>query len=259
MSRAPRRESCTEVYHVVIRGNNQEDILKSHQEKEYFLQLMKAAKEKYSVKLYAYCIMRNHVHIMIKAALNVLADYMRYLNTQFAVYYNKKYDRCGHVFQERYFSDCIESEEYFWSCLRYIHNNPVKIHLVSKPLQYQYSSAREYQEWYHLKPSEMIDVEAFLMIQTRFQNFEQLWKFHDQFEFRTFKDIREEEELAVQEILCVILQQFLAAEHVETPDVIMAVGAYKNKFIKICKEKTGISGKCIQNFLKTVVKGDRHL
>ena len=91
MARSPRRISGTGVYHVVIRGNNKEDIFKTNQEKKHFLKLMKEAQEKNSVRLYAYCIMSNHVHIMLHAEPDNLAEYMRNLNTKYAAYYNKKY------------------------------------------------------------------------------------------------------------------------------------------------------------------------
>ena len=258
MARSPRRISGTGVYHVVIRGNNKEDIFKANQEKNYFLKLMKEAQEKNSVRLYAYCIMSNHVHIMLHAEPDNLAEYMRNLNTKYAAYYNKKFDRCGHVFQGRYYSDCIESEEYYWCCLRYIHNNPVKIHLVSNPEQYQYSSAREYRVWYNSKKSEMIDSSAFTMLTTRFQTPKQFWEFHKLMEYHSFKGTVEEEKNSKVERIAIILEQFLNSRNIKNPEIILTVGDYKKEFIKTCHEKTGISRNNIENILKTMAKGDRH-
>lgn len=257
MARSSRKVSGTGIYHVVIRGNNQEEIFKNNIEKKHFLNLMKESKEKNAVQIYAYCVMSNHVHIMLQAELENLVEFMRNLNTKYAVYYNKKYSRCGHVFQGRYYSDCIETEEYFWCCLRYIHNNPVKIHLVSKPFQYQYSSSLQYKQWYDIGKTDFIDENAFKMLMIRFPNQKQFWEFHKQFETHSFKDTAEDIELEKNEKLTIMLQQFMKVRGIENPKTILAIAAHKREFIQLCKEKTGIPGKHIDNFLKSVVRGDR--
>lgn len=91
---------------------------------------------------------------------------MRYVDSTYAQQYNLRYDRSGHVFQDRYYSDCIETEEYYWCCPRYIHNNPVKISLVNQPYDYGLGSAGECLN----KTSELLHKSAFKMLRTRFQS-----------------------------------------------------------------------------------------
>ena len=84
--------------------------------------------------------MENHVHFIIFEGSDDLSRIMKRINTSYAYYFNKKYQRVGHVFQDRFRSEAIEKENYLLAALRYIHNNPVKAGIVSHPSQYQWSS-----------------------------------------------------------------------------------------------------------------------
>ena len=97
-----------------------------------YLQLINDIKKEFGIKVYAYCLMSNHVHMLAKDVNEKLSFAMRRLNSRYAMYYNKKNDRVGYVFSDRYKSEVIETREYFLTCLRYIHQNPVKANICRK-------------------------------------------------------------------------------------------------------------------------------
>lgn len=101
-------------------------------------------KKKDEIEIYAYCLMSNHLHLLLNGQLNDISYYMQAVETSYALYYNRRMDRNGHVFQNRFKSFPVESEDYLWQCFYYIHLNPVKAKITGKMERYPYSSAREY-------------------------------------------------------------------------------------------------------------------
>lgn len=100
-------------------------------------------KGKYGYKIYSYVVMPNHVHIIIKSQKNQLPEIMCSLLTRYSLYFNKKYERIGHVFQDRYCNKCIENEIYLKNAIKYIHLNPAKAG-ICRTEEYEYSSYKEY-------------------------------------------------------------------------------------------------------------------
>ena len=141
-----RQESSTKFYHVTARGINKEHIFNQIRERYFFLKILKKYLEKYDVRIYAYCIMSNHIHLLIQSELEVLSLFMARVLAEYAEYYNYKHIRNGHVFQNRFGSECIESEKYFWNCIRYIHLNPVKAGVSKNISTYRFSSINEYSD-----------------------------------------------------------------------------------------------------------------
>lgn len=147
MPRRPRIQSATGYYHVMARGNNKRAIFDTDTEKVVFLKLLSKAVNRVPLKIKAYCIMNNHFHLLIDTgdlAVIQLTQFMKIINTQFAQYHNGRFDFIGHVFQDRFRSEPIEDEAYLKTVLRYIHQNPVKAGLVSKPGEYRWSSYNKY-------------------------------------------------------------------------------------------------------------------
>ena len=144
MPRRPRQKSATNCYHVVVRGLNKIAVFQDKREKTRILNLIRENYEKYNIKVYAYCIMSNHFHLLLEAELKELASFMAKIIASFAHYYNYKHNRTGYVFQGRFKSQCIENGSYFWSCLRYIHLNPVKAGMCKSIEDYVQSSVGEY-------------------------------------------------------------------------------------------------------------------
>lgn len=142
MPRSFRVKSLTDIYHTMIRGVNKEIIFYSDDDRRKFIQILKYYQGKYRIELFAYCLMDNHVHLLIKAKEN-FNKFMQCVQTVYAAYFNKKYKRIGHLFQDRFKSIPVEEERYLLECVRYIHQNPVqaKISTIDK---YKWSSYKEY-------------------------------------------------------------------------------------------------------------------
>ena len=127
----------------MTRGLNKMPVFKQQREKTRMINLIRENLPKYEVAIYAYCIMPNHFHLLIKADLKELASFMAKILADFAKYYNFKHQRIGYVFQDRYKSQCIEKESYFWNCMRYIHLNPLNEKDFKELINYKYCSVKE--------------------------------------------------------------------------------------------------------------------
>ena len=143
MPREARKISCSGFYHVMIRGVNKEPIFKDDRDRETFLRLLKHYKIKLDCVVHAYCLMNNHVHILIEDNNNKLGEFMRNVASVYAGEFNKKYKRIGHLFQERFKSQNVENDYYLLRLIRYIHRNPEKAG-ICKTEEYKWSSYREY-------------------------------------------------------------------------------------------------------------------
>lgn len=111
-------------------------------EKDYlkFLHIVKSDKNEIDFDLYGYCIMSNHYHLLIKDKSNKLSAIMNKINSRYANYYNLKNAKTGYVFNDRYHSENVENVKYFLTCLRYIHQNPIKAGICNKTYEYKFSS-----------------------------------------------------------------------------------------------------------------------
>ena len=143
MPRASRRKSETNVYHVILRGNNKQEIFLDEKDYKKFLKEIKNTKEKYGYELYAYCLMTNHVHLVIYDKEENLSKIMQSLEVTYSVYFSKKYEKVGHLFQNRFLSKPVETSEYLMQVCRYVHQNPVKAGISSVD-NYKWSSYKEY-------------------------------------------------------------------------------------------------------------------
>lgn len=143
MSNICRVESKTKFYHVMIRGVNRQKIFCDDNDRKYFLHLMKEYSYQKRVEIHAFCLMENHVHILLKAEKNYLSDYMRLIQTSYAVHFNKKTNREGHLFGSRFKSEPINDESYFLTVLRYILQNPEKAFICNAE-DYKWSSYSAY-------------------------------------------------------------------------------------------------------------------
>lgn len=144
MPRTARRKSGTGMYHVVARGIGQQKIFHGDGDYLRYLELLKRTKEKSGCLIFGYCLMANHVHLLIKENEEDIGQVMKRLGTSYAKWHNWKHERFGHVFQDRYKSECIEDDKYLMAVIRYIHNNPVKAGIVTQPEKYKWSSCSNY-------------------------------------------------------------------------------------------------------------------
>ncbi len=143
MPRVARKMSLTKVYHIILRGNDRQDIFYEKQDYEKFLKLVVNTKEKYEYEVYTYCLMTNHVHLIIYDAKDEISKIMQSIGIAYSIYFAKKYNRNGHLFQNRFISKNIEIENDLYRLCRYIHQNPVKAG-ISKMEDYEWSSYNEF-------------------------------------------------------------------------------------------------------------------
>ncbi len=148
MPRVARKPSKTEIYHVMLRGNGQRQVFQDDEDNEHFLQMLGICKVISGFEVYAYCLMGNHVHLLMRTGEKgePLEQIFRRFGAQYVYWYNRKYERIGHLFQDRFRSEPVEDDPYFLCVLRYIHQNPVKAGLVEGMADYPYSSYRDYLE-----------------------------------------------------------------------------------------------------------------
>ncbi len=144
MPRQPRQKSESGIYHIMLRGINQQVIFEDDEDYYKFLETLEKYKTVCGYKLYAYCLMANHVHILLKVEKENLEQIMKRLAGSYVYWYNWKYYRKGHLFQDRFKSEPVENDEYFLTVLRYIHQNPLKAEIIEKLSEYKYSSYNEY-------------------------------------------------------------------------------------------------------------------
>ena len=147
MPRRARRKSATGVYHIILRGINKQIIFEDSNDYRTFISVLAYYKGECYFKLYAYCLMNNHIHLLIGENEDNIGDVMKKIEVTFVKWYNEKYQRVGNLFQERYKSEPVETEEYLMTVFRYIHQNPLHAGLEKKVGEaYPWSSYREYED-----------------------------------------------------------------------------------------------------------------
>lgn len=130
MPRQARLDSPGTLHHVLIRGIERSDIVRNVKDRKEFVDRMGALAKETGTKIYAWALMSNHAHILLRSGPKGLPRYMRRLLSSYAIYYNKVHQRHGHLFQNRYKSIVCEEEPYFMELVRYIHLNPVRAKVV---------------------------------------------------------------------------------------------------------------------------------
>jgi len=128
----------------MIRGNNKQRVFLDEQDYGYYLANLKKYKRKGGFLLYAFCLMPNHVHLIGEPKLKeALPKFMQGLSRSYTAYFNKKYKRVGHLWQNRFKSKVVIKDDYLIGCLQYIELNPVRAKLVKAAADYQWSSYKE--------------------------------------------------------------------------------------------------------------------
>ena len=128
----------------MLRGINGQQIFADSEDYEKFLEILKDCKAISEFEIFAYCLMGNHIHLLLKEVKEPIDQIMKRIATRFVYWYNIKYQRVGHLFQDRFKSEPVENDEYFLTVIRYIHQNPVKAGICKKPQDYTFSSYNEF-------------------------------------------------------------------------------------------------------------------
>ncbi|MDD4172119.1 MAG: transposase [Syntrophomonas sp.] len=154
MPRTARAKSSSGIYHLMLRGINRQDLFEEDEDRRKFVETLGRYKPLSKYEIYAYCLMSNHVHLLLKENEDPIATIIKRISGSYVLWYNKKYSRCGHLFQERFKSEVVETDSYFLTVLRYIHQNPLKAGITNQVESFRWSSCSEY-----LGNSKIIDVE----------------------------------------------------------------------------------------------------
>ena len=138
MPRKPRLDMAG-FHHIVNRGIEKRDVYRCDEDKEKFLQILCKACKVYKVNVHDYCLMDNHYHLLIQTTSENLSLFMRQINSNYAIYFNKKYKRTGYLWQGRYRSWYIVDDEYLYSLFRYIEQNPIVAKMTDKVGEYPFT------------------------------------------------------------------------------------------------------------------------
>ena len=141
MPRKAREKHNEAIYHIMCRSESEFLLFRDNADKKYYLGLLKKNVDKYKCRIYAYCLMDSHLHIHLDPRGYDVSKFMHSINTSYVLYYNKKYNRHGHVFQERFQSRILDSDGYNLAVSAYIHNNPKDMEgYAGREEEYKYSS-----------------------------------------------------------------------------------------------------------------------
>ncbi len=132
------------IYHLINRGNNQQNIFHDLSDRFLFLNKLEQLSLEHELKIFAFCLMTNHYHLLLQTGMIHIAKTMHQLHTYYAKQHNIKYNVKGQLFQERYRSILVERDSYLLDVSRYIHLNPVQAGLVRLPVDYSFSSMKFY-------------------------------------------------------------------------------------------------------------------
>ena len=143
MSKYLREFSNSKVYHIIIKGIDDGTIFYDNEDRNVFLNKLEITKKKFKYKILSYCLMSNHVHLVISIENENLSKGIQSLIIRYACYFNRKYDRKGPFVQNRFNSKKIENQRYFLEVCRYVHRNPEKAG-IEKTDKYRWSSYQEY-------------------------------------------------------------------------------------------------------------------
>lgn len=145
MSRPPRFLLSLSYYHIMTRGNNRNTVFKHESDCLKYLELVRKLKKEHQFDLFHYCLMPNHVHLLIQTKdRDDFVTFMKRINLMYFYYYKRQYGWIGHFWQDRYKSQSVGKDNYFIQCGKYIELNPVRAHLCNKPEEYKYSSYKYY-------------------------------------------------------------------------------------------------------------------
>ena len=182
MPRQARRKSESGIYHIMLRGINQQQIFEDEEDGFRFLETLSKYKEQCGYEIYAYCLMGNHIHILLKEGKENLTLVLKRIAGSYVYWYNWKYRRCGHLFQDRFKSESVEDDAYFLTVIRYIHQNPIKAGICKNIDGYKFSSYNEY-----INKPNLVNVDFCLGIIDK----EQFIEFNNEFNDDICLDIRD--------------------------------------------------------------------
>lgn len=202
MPRKSRKLIGNAFMHNMVQGINKEYIFQREMQKNKYIRLIKKYSEKYKILVLAYCVMDNHAHLLTYSEnIKNISLFMKEVNTEYAIYYNKSKNRVGYVFRNRFNSKPIYSQEYLLKCIKYVHMNPVKAGISKKEKDYKFSSYKNY-----LDKNEIINSGLFKIV---FNQEKEYLKIFDSIKYEPLN--LEKEQIDLEEIL----EKFLIEKNIK--------------------------------------------
>lgn len=230
MARQAREKSSTGIYHIMLRGIDKRDIFLDNEDKKKFIKKLVKAKERANFELYGYCLMDNHVHLLIKENEDI-GNSIRRMTVGYVRWHNNKYAREGHLFGNRFASEPVETDSYLIGVLRYIHQNPVKAKIVKQPKDYVWSSYFLYIDAYEGKTS-YIDTRLIKEYFKTREDFERYMSVPSHDDYMDYKPVRKYTDSALREIL---------QKQIDFNKLTLLPIQERNKIIKDVYHRTGTS------------------
>ncbi|QSZ26936.1 transposase [Aceticella autotrophica] len=229
MGRQARQFSKTGLYHIVFRGICRQNIFEEDNDFIKMLKTIQELKQEMQFKIYAYCLMNNHVHLLLKEEnTGDISLIMKRLLTKYAGWFNRKYSRSGALIANRYKSQPVEIDEYLSSLIRYIHQNPIRAKIVTHIDKYRWSSYPEY-----MNESIITDTGFILSTMDR-KTFEIYHKQEEKGYYEVNDKIGKSDEYIRQRIIKLI-------DGKEPKEIGLLPKPERNKIIKQLKEEEGFS------------------
>jgi len=144
MARRPRLFAPGVLYHVIVRGNQRQKTFTSEDDYRAYLERLAKYHKQYGYTVYAFCLMSNHVHLLVQSSATPLAKFMQGLQQSYTQYFNRRHKKRGHLFEGRYKAILCQEEPYLLELIRYLHLNPVRAGMVERAEQYEYSGHHAY-------------------------------------------------------------------------------------------------------------------
>jgi len=128
-------------YHIITRGNQKQSVFMDSGDYNKYLQILTKYKRRYKFKLYCFCLMPNHVHLIVEVKdPTMVSRIMKGLNMSYALYFNYKFKKVGHLWQDRFLSRIIHKDIYLLDCINYIETKPIRANIVSNITEYSWTS-----------------------------------------------------------------------------------------------------------------------
>lgn len=143
--RKPRQAAESRTYHVITRGAGRQQIFEDDKDRQRYLDDLARFSLQFGVRIIAWCLMDNHIHMLLEGELESISSLMQTLTSEYAQYFNERHERIGPLFQGRFKSEPVETDDYLVTVIRYVHNNPAKAGIASADA-YRWSSYKEYIE-----------------------------------------------------------------------------------------------------------------
>ena len=245
MARHAREKSNTSIYHIMLRGINRQPIVKNEADRNKLFKTIKYYKAVSNFELYGYCLMDNHIHLLLKETIEPLSMAIKRISGSYVYWFNWKYDRCGHLFQDRFKSEAVEDDSYFLTVLRYIHQNPVKAGIKKMVSDYKWSSYHDY-----INKSIITDVSLALGMFSpdRAKAIEQFITFTNQQNDDICIDYVEKAKVTDNEIRAILLQHGISnknelqkLEKNKRYEIIRAIKSAKGVTVRQISRVTGVS------------------